>query len=105
MDRGPWWATVHGVAKGQTRLGDLTFFLSFLVFLLSCIFSCKGVLYVPHSTTVTGIISALVLPVVQLVYVVLNSLPSAHLSMRLPSPGGVGKVGVVSYSEMRCGEV
>ena len=22
MDRGAWWATVHGVAKGQTRLSD-----------------------------------------------------------------------------------
>ena len=25
MDRGVWQATVHGVAKSQTRLGDLTF--------------------------------------------------------------------------------
>ena len=25
MDRGAWWATVHGVAKSQTRLGDFTF--------------------------------------------------------------------------------
>ena len=24
MDRGPWWATVHGVSKSQTRLRDLT---------------------------------------------------------------------------------
>ena len=23
MDRGGWWATVHGVAKSQTRLNDL----------------------------------------------------------------------------------
>ena len=23
MDRGAWWATVHGVAKSQTRLSDL----------------------------------------------------------------------------------
>ena len=28
MDRGAWWATVHGVAKSQTRLSYLTFFLS-----------------------------------------------------------------------------
>ena len=28
VDRGPWCATVHGVAKDQTRLGDSTFFLS-----------------------------------------------------------------------------
>ena len=25
MDRGAWWATVHGVAKRQTRLSDFTF--------------------------------------------------------------------------------
>ena len=24
IDRGAWWATVHGVAKGQTRLSDFT---------------------------------------------------------------------------------
>ena len=24
MDRGGWWATVHGVAKSPTRLGDFT---------------------------------------------------------------------------------
>ena len=24
-DRGAWWATVHGVAKSQTRLNDFTF--------------------------------------------------------------------------------
>ena len=24
-DRGAWWATVHGVAKSQTRLSDFTF--------------------------------------------------------------------------------
>ena len=27
MDGGPWWATVHGVAKSQTRLSDFTFTL------------------------------------------------------------------------------
>ena len=25
MDRGAWWATVHGVAKSRTRLSDFTF--------------------------------------------------------------------------------
>ena len=29
MDRGPWWATVHKVAKSRTRLSDFTFFLYF----------------------------------------------------------------------------
>ena len=27
MDRGAWWATVHGVAKSRTRLSDFTFIL------------------------------------------------------------------------------
>ena len=33
MNRGAWWATVHGVAKSRTRLSDFTFFLfwAFLV--------------------------------------------------------------------------
>ena len=26
MDRGTWWATVHGVAKTRTRLSDFTHF-------------------------------------------------------------------------------
>ena len=31
MDGGAWWATVHGVAKSQTRLRDFTFtFISML---------------------------------------------------------------------------
>ena len=29
MDRGAWWATVHGVAKGQTWLSDFTFTFTF----------------------------------------------------------------------------
>ena len=28
MDQGAWWATVHGVAKSQTRLSDFTFWLT-----------------------------------------------------------------------------
>ena len=28
MDRGTWWATVHGVSKSQTRLSDFTFTLN-----------------------------------------------------------------------------
>ena len=28
MDRGAWWATVHGVAKSRTRLSDFTFTFS-----------------------------------------------------------------------------
>ena len=33
MDRGAWWATVHGVSKSQTQLSDFTFtfFLSLLL--------------------------------------------------------------------------
>ena len=30
MDRGNWWATVHGVAKSWTRLNDFTFTFTFL---------------------------------------------------------------------------
>ena len=29
MDRGAWWATVHGVAKSQTRLSNFTFTFRF----------------------------------------------------------------------------
>ena len=29
MDRGAWWAAVHGVAKSQTRLNDFTFTFHF----------------------------------------------------------------------------
>ena len=29
MDGGAWWATVHGVAKSQTRLSDITFTFHF----------------------------------------------------------------------------
>ena len=31
MDAGAWWAAVHGVAKGQTRLSDFTFTFHFHV--------------------------------------------------------------------------
>ena len=29
MDGGAWWAAVHGVAEGQTRLNDFTFTFHF----------------------------------------------------------------------------
>ena len=29
MDGGPWWAAVHGAAKGQTRLSDFPFTFHF----------------------------------------------------------------------------
>ena len=29
MDRGAWWATVHGVARSRTRLSDFTFTFHF----------------------------------------------------------------------------
>ena len=29
MDRGAWWAAVHGVARSRTRLSDFTFTLHF----------------------------------------------------------------------------
>ena len=30
MDGGAWWATVHGVAKSQTRLSEFTFTFTFM---------------------------------------------------------------------------
>ena len=30
MDRGAWWAAVHGVAEGRTRLSDFTFTFAFM---------------------------------------------------------------------------
>ena len=30
IDRGAWWAAVHGVAKSQTRLSDFTFTFTFM---------------------------------------------------------------------------
>ena len=35
MDRGAWWATVHGVAKSRTRLSDFTFTLTFILIICS----------------------------------------------------------------------
>ena len=32
MDGGAWWAAVHGVAKGQTRLSDFIFTFQFHAF-------------------------------------------------------------------------
>ena len=51
MDRRVWWATVHGIAKGRTKLSDNTTFLSaslFLIILHSCL---------PVSKTVSWIFS------------------------------------------------
>ena len=31
MDGGAWWATVHGVTKGWTRLSDFTFTIHFII--------------------------------------------------------------------------
>ena len=39
MDQGAWWAAVHGVAKGRTRLSDFTFTFQFS---LSCIGEGNG---------------------------------------------------------------
>ena len=41
MDRGNWWAAVHGIAKSQTRLSDFTF-TSHFHFSLSCIGEGNG---------------------------------------------------------------
>ena len=31
MDRGAWWASVHGVAKSRTRLSNFTWFEGFII--------------------------------------------------------------------------
>ena len=38
MDRGAWWATIHGVAKSQTRLNEFTF--TFTAVLQYCVSFC-----------------------------------------------------------------
>ena len=52
MDRGAWWATVHGVAKSQTRLSYFTFVPSYILIIwkldtskgeVSTIYSCLSV--------------------------------------------------------------
>ena len=45
-DRGPWWPTVHGVAKSQTRLSDLTHLSSFFTFRIcfKCPATIEGVM-------------------------------------------------------------
>ena len=55
MDRGAWWATVHGVAKSRTRLSDFMFTLRISLSLLQWIFltqesnwgllHCRQILY------------------------------------------------------------
>ena len=40
MDRGAWWATVHGVAKSRTRLSDFTSLFSFIGYYKMSIPSC-----------------------------------------------------------------
>ena len=47
MDRGGWWATVHGVTKSQTRLSDFHFTSS--QYLLMCIsFELLSTIAIPH---------------------------------------------------------
>ena len=37
MDRGAWWATVHGVAKSRTQLSDFTFIIAYNVVLVTAV--------------------------------------------------------------------
>ena len=37
MDRGAWWATVHGVAKSLTRLSNFTFTFTLVISLTNCL--------------------------------------------------------------------
>ena len=71
MDREAWWATVHGVAKSQTRLSDLTYTFRIKNIhehaataaksLQSCPTLCDPVNGSPPSSHVTGILQARVL--------------------------------------------
>ena len=61
MDRGAWWATVHGVAKSRTRLSDFTFFHSSAAaaaakLLQSCL--CDPVDGSPPGSSIHGILQA-----------------------------------------------
>ena len=62
MDRGAWWATVHGVTKSRTQLSDFIFTfmkaggsflfnnnggISMLVQWLTLLFQCRGVGSIP----------------------------------------------------------
>ena len=42
MDRGAWWAAVHGVARSRTRLSDFTFTFLCLIPLNSTVFNWVG---------------------------------------------------------------
>ena len=45
MDRGAWWATVHGVAKSRTRLSDLTFHWVYFLNVLVNVFASLRIHY------------------------------------------------------------
>ena len=47
MDRGAWWARVHGVAKSWTRLSDFTYFTQFVV--VNWIKNCQSNFLFPPS--------------------------------------------------------
>ena len=52
MDRGPWWPTVHGVAKSRTRLSDFTFHLATNTH--TCLFlNCSLNIYASPVSTIT----------------------------------------------------
>ena len=60
MDRGAWWATVHGVTKSWTRLSDFTFTFN----------SCLNKVYIPNGTGASSI----------------SRLPSAVILLKLKFP-------------------
>ena len=57
IDRGAWWATVHGVSKNQTQLGDFHFdfpfckllaIFSLLSYRVAVRIKCQGILYIRY---------------------------------------------------------
>ena len=64
MERGAWWAAVHGVAKSRTRLSGFTFTLICFVCMLSlqsCLTLCNPMDCSPPGSSVHGILQARVL--------------------------------------------
>ena len=59
MDRGAWWATVHGVAKSQTRLSNFTFTFHTYIRICVYIFLDHSIYNIKDNHTISAISSIL----------------------------------------------